>query len=223
MVFTDTFVVNDESVEEDKYIGYEKHQYIGSFLNPKELLIANKIPALTVVLSTQILKSTPPYQSDFILEDYAKWLEISKKYKIGFVPEKLAFYRRHSENISKLKIEKIVQEELILQSRYDKLGVLKEEINKKIFSFFEQKKLNPELKNSLRKYPFLTKKSKVVLYFTLVATLVLKFKKSFHFLKFLFSFINNSLKVNTLFFFPFYHTGGAERVHLDIVKSLGKK
>ena len=27
-----------------------------------------------------------------------------------------------------------------------------------------------------------------------------------------------SLNVQTIFFFPFYHTGGAERVHLDIVK-----
>lgn len=32
-----------------------------------------------------------------------------------------------------------------------------------------------------------------------------------------------TLRVNKIFFFPFYHTGGAERVHLDIVKTTGKK
>ena len=50
-----------------------------------------------------------------------------------------------------------------------------------------------------------------------------KFKKALNFLFTLISFLTKSLKVKTIFFFPFYHTGGAERVHLDIVKSLGKK
>ena len=36
-----------------------------------------------------------------------------------------------------------------------------------------------------------------------------------------FSFIINTKK--NIFFFPFYHTGGAEKVHLDIVKSFSKK
>ncbi len=50
-------------------------------------------------------------------------------------------------------------------------------------------------------------------------------KKLFQYLQgilLLFDFYLKSLKVKTIFFFPFYHTGGAERVHLDIVKSLGK-
>lgn len=50
-----------------------------------------------------------------------------------------------------------------------------------------------------------------------------KLKKTLNLLFTLISFLTKSLKVKTIFFFPFYHTGGAERVHLDIVKSLGKK
>lgn len=50
-----------------------------------------------------------------------------------------------------------------------------------------------------------------------------KIKKAILFINELCSFYFKSLKVKTIFFFPFYHTGGAERVHLDIVKSLGKK
>ena len=32
-----------------------------------------------------------------------------------------------------------------------------------------------------------------------------------------------STNLKNVFFFPFYHTGGAEKVHLDIVKSVGNK
>lgn len=52
------------------------------------------------------------------------------------------------------------------------------------------------------------------------------FKKTSGLLKFSIStafFYIRSLKVKTIFFFPSYHTGGAERVHLDIVQSLPHK
>lgn len=48
-------------------------------------------------------------------------------------------------------------------------------------------------------------------------------KKSVVFLLTILRFYLRRIKINTIFFFPFYHTGGAERVHLDIVKSLPKK
>lgn len=53
--------------------------------------------------------------------------------------------------------------------------------------------------------------------------MLLKLKNILNFIFSIISFFTSSLKVKTIFFFPFYHTGGAERVHLDIVKSLGKK
>ncbi|WP_312090334.1 glycosyltransferase family 4 protein [Chryseobacterium sp.] len=50
-----------------------------------------------------------------------------------------------------------------------------------------------------------------------------KFTTLLRFALFIITFLLRSLKCKTIFFFPFYHTGGGERVHLDIVKALGKK
>ena len=41
--------------------------------------------------------------------------------------------------------------------------------------------------------------------------------------KFKYFELNKIKKADCVFFFPFYHTGGAERVHLNIVKSLKNK
>lgn len=50
-----------------------------------------------------------------------------------------------------------------------------------------------------------------------------KIKTLIYFFYTLLRFYFLSLRVNKIFFFPFYHTGGAERVHLDIVKTTEKK
>lgn len=43
------------------------------------------------------------YRTDIMSEDYEMWLRIAKKYEIGTIDEPLAFYRRHNDNITKLK------------------------------------------------------------------------------------------------------------------------
>lgn len=53
--------------------------------------------------------------------------------------------------------------------------------------------------------------------------LMRKIKELIYFLYYITRFYLLTLRVNKIFFFPFYHTGGAERVHLDIVKTTGKK
>lgn len=50
-----------------------------------------------------------------------------------------------------------------------------------------------------------------------------KIKELIYFLYYISRFYLLTVRVNKIFFFPFYHTGGAERVHLDIVKTTGKK
>lgn len=48
-------------------------------------------------------------------------------------------------------------------------------------------------------------------------------KELIYFLYYISRFYLLTLRVSKIFFFPFYHTGGAERVHLDIVKAAGRK
>lgn len=223
MVFTDTFVVDENSDIAEEYFGYNQSQLSNGKLVSDQLLIENKIPALSVILHTEVLKKSKPYKLNFILEDYSKWLELSTQYSIAYIDEKLAYYRRHAENISKLKIDKILIEELVLKAKYDQEGILKKEINHRIYTLFKQKKINGELKSILKKYKFLNIKSTLILNFGSVAFFYFGVKKYWEFFVFIFSFLLNSFSVDTIFFFPFYHTGGAERVHLDIVKSMGRK
>lgn len=51
----------------------------------------------------------------------------------------------------------------------------------------------------------------------------MRFRKLFKFITFCINFFKLSLKVKIIFFFPSYHTGGAEKVHLNIVKSTPPK
>jgi hypothetical protein len=43
------------------------------------------------------------YRTDIVSEDYEMWLRIAQKYEIGTIDEPLTYYRRHNDNITKLK------------------------------------------------------------------------------------------------------------------------
>jgi len=43
------------------------------------------------------------YRTDILSEDYEMWLRIAERYEIGTIDEPLTFYRRHNDNITKLK------------------------------------------------------------------------------------------------------------------------
>jgi glycosyltransferase involved in cell wall biosynthesis len=43
------------------------------------------------------------YRTDIMSEDYEMWLRIARKYEIATIDEPLTFYRRHNDNITKLK------------------------------------------------------------------------------------------------------------------------
>ena len=67
--------------------------------------------ALTVLMRNRSPKKTGKYPTDIIVEDYYRWLKISEHYWIGYIPEKLVYYRLHEQNISKVK-ENIILEEI---------------------------------------------------------------------------------------------------------------
>ena len=67
----------------------------------EELIERNSIPILTVMVRHHCIEKVGGFDNDLALsEDYDLWLRISKEFSIGFLPETLAVYHTHGENMS---------------------------------------------------------------------------------------------------------------------------
>ncbi|QBA22835.1 glycosyltransferase [Chryseobacterium indologenes] len=138
MIYTDTFAVDDSSAIIPDIADYNTPGNISPFAFREKLITGNCIPALTVMMRREALIETGKYDSNFIVEDYYRWLKVNEKYLISYIPEKLAYYRTHAENISKIKAERIETEFAMLQTMFDKDGKVKNKIN----GFIQQKYLS---------------------------------------------------------------------------------
>lgn len=129
MVFTDTFRVEQNNGLKSSIMDYAFLENISKLNFRNKLIQVNFIPALTVLMRTSSLKETGKYDSRFLVEDYFRWLTFEEKYLIAFIPEKLAYYRFHEENISKTKMKRITIEAKMLQLIFDYDGIVKNNIN----------------------------------------------------------------------------------------------
>lgn len=155
MVFTDTFCVDENSQPLPDIGDYNKLGMLPPEEFKKELIKGNRIAALTVLMRTSVVKETGKYDSKFIVEDYFRWLKISEKYWIAYLPEKLAYYRLHEANISKTKAEIIAKEVVMLQLMFDHTGILKYRINHFfIDQYIFKKDISKELLRHYNNYPF---------------------------------------------------------------------
>lgn len=159
MVYTDTFTINDASEIVEDIADYNKTGNLDPHVYRKEILKGNRIPALTVLMRINALKETGKYDSKLIVEDYYRWLKINEKYLICYIPEKLAYYRMHTDNISKTKAERVDLEFAMLQTMFDKEGIVRDKINGFIQEKYLAKKEIPKEFFSLYKnYPFNVKR-----------------------------------------------------------------
>ncbi|PIF43413.1 alpha-1,3-rhamnosyltransferase [Chryseobacterium sp. 52] len=155
MVFTNTHTMDNDSVIIDDIADYDTLGNVDPYIFRKELVKGNRIAALTVLLRTDVVKETGKYDSSFTVEDYYRWLKINEKYLTAYIPEKLAYYRLHPENISKIKAEKIQIETILLQMMFDKEGTVKERVNVQTMKFYlSGMALPPEYRAAYSRYPF---------------------------------------------------------------------
>lgn len=159
MSFSHTHAVNNDSQITEDIADYNALGNIDPHLFREELLKGNRIAALTVLLRTDVVRETGQYDAQFIIEDYYRWLKVSEKYLIAYIPEKLAYYRLHADNISKVKADRIEMEAATLQMMFDKKGVSRGSINyitQKLYLSGAQ--LPEEYINAYHAYPFRSKK-----------------------------------------------------------------
>lgn len=155
MVFTDTYCVDEKNQSQTDIADYNKLGNIPSDEFRKELIKGNRIAALTVLMRITVVKETGKYDSKFIVEDYHRWLKISEKYFIAYIPKKLAFYRLHEGNISKIKAERIRMETTMLQLMFDTAGNAKANINYfMIDQCLVRKNVSHDLMELYSKYPY---------------------------------------------------------------------
>lgn len=159
MSFSHTHAVNNDSQIIEDIADYDALGKIDPYVFREELLKGNRIAALTVLLRTDVVRETGQYDAQFIIEDYYRWLKVSQKYLIAYIPEKLAYYRLHTDNISKVKADRIEMEAALLQMMFDKKGVSRGSINyitQKLYQSGTQ--LPDEYINAYHTYPFRSKK-----------------------------------------------------------------
>lgn len=154
MVFTDIYAVNNDSEILPDYADYNALASCGPETFNEELLKGNRIAALSVCMKSDVLKETGAYDTEFLTEDYYRWLKIAEKYLIGYIPEKLAYYRFHDSNISKHKQQLVEEDSFILSMRFDKTGYNKTNINAYIIQRFIDDTLNERILSEFRNYRY---------------------------------------------------------------------
>ena len=168
MVFTDTYAINDDSEIITDIADYNSLGDVDPLVFRKELIKGNRIAALTVLMILDVVKKTGKYDSEFIVEDYYRWLKINQNYLITYIPEKLAYYRQHTSNISKVKADRIEQEDIVLKLMFDKDGLAKDYVNSKIFyRYTNEFSLDSNLKKHYSNYPYKIKRLDIAIKYNL--------------------------------------------------------
>ncbi|WP_312389413.1 glycosyltransferase [Chryseobacterium sp.] len=159
MVYSNTHAINDDSEIIDDLADYDAFGTIDPETLRKDVIKYNRIPALTVVMRTKVLHETGKYDAQFIAEDYYRWLKIREKYMIAYIPEKLAYYRVHTGNISKLRAERLDNEFTMLQMMFDTDGTVRNKVNGFIQDkYLAKKEIPKDLFELYKNYPFNVKR-----------------------------------------------------------------
>jgi len=120
----------------------------------EEIIMGNIIlPAVTVMLRTDIVKELGGYDEKLWIEDWDMWLRVSDKYQVGYIDEFLAYYRQHDTNISKQTIKMYKSQKIILNKWKEKKHFGKYLANKKLKWF---RYLAANHKSEAKKYIFPT-------------------------------------------------------------------
>jgi glycosyltransferase involved in cell wall biosynthesis len=117
VAFSSAFIIK----EDKSLVNY--HNDFSFYKDPVQfqsnLKKGNFIPALSTLVKRKALIETGIYDKNILIEDYDRWLRINENYYFTFIPENLAYHRKHGENISKIKERIVITEEVLLRLKYD--------------------------------------------------------------------------------------------------------
>ncbi len=171
----------------------------------------------TVMMRTNIVKPIS-YNKNFLHnEDWGLWLEVlSKGEQIDKLDEFLLKYRIHSNSTTVKSNTKGVEKKIIrFKFSYLKSKIFKSKLkgtDYKVFSSFFIDILRFSLKTIIPWYHLFTKSYIIK---------IIKLLKQFWKVRRMLSAIEKP--ISNIFIFPYYHIGGAEKVHASILEALNQK
>lgn len=105
-VFSDSKFIFNSEVSDLKFSDYKpilKKLFSESHSNRNiynDLLYENFISAITILIRKEAIDKVGKFDANIDFEDYDMWLRLSKEYDAGYIPDVLALYRMHGNNIS---------------------------------------------------------------------------------------------------------------------------
>jgi len=99
LVYSNAEYVNEYSIKQHTNVIGENPE-LGDGYIYDQLLMGNMIPALTVTMRMEAVKTIGPFNEHIWIEDWEYWLRLSKRFKIHYINKILAYYRQHGSNVS---------------------------------------------------------------------------------------------------------------------------
>jgi L-malate glycosyltransferase len=181
----------------------------------------NCIAHPSIVIRTPVAKKFLYDERQINNEDWDLWMRLaSAGHKLAKINEPLLKYRLHTNSITFQSNQKNVSKKLLsTQKNY----FFKKALNLRI-NFFDLKVLGGLLLNVAEAYTggiFSRFKRSIYKFFTVkIPKKINRLKMLIRFAKTMSTSKNDS---GLFFFFPYYHVGGAERVHIDILRTVVDK
>ena len=97
-------------------------------------------PMITVMVRTEVLRKTGPFEKPGPISDYIKWIEVAHLSKVYYDPKPLGCWRRHQRSTSKnvRQEKKYVQTRMMLRRILRKYPRLKAKVGKNIVKRFSR-------------------------------------------------------------------------------------
>lgn len=138
LVYADALIIDSN----DNCIGRFNDVYHVKKGDVAEMLVLHYCftPMITVMVRTDILKKTGPYENPGLISDYMKWIEIAHLSKVFYDPEPLGCWRRHTQSTSLNANKEIVyaQTRIALRRILEKYPALKVRVGTKIKKRFSR-------------------------------------------------------------------------------------
>jgi glycosyltransferase involved in cell wall biosynthesis len=181
----------------------------------------NCIAHPTIVIRTAIAKKFLYEEKQTNNEDWDLWMRlVSSGHRVVKINETLLKYRLHANSITLQSNQENVNKKLLrTQKNYFLKKIPKLKIN-----LFDLKVLGGIILNTCEVYSggiFSRFKRSIYKFFAIkIPKKINRLKTLIRFVEIMKTSVNDS---GLFFFFPFYHVGGAERVHIDILKTVADK
>ena len=104
LVYSDVKVIDETGIIIQKsYFDRIEYKQRESGYIFNSLLSKNFIPALSVMLKTDLLKELGGYDENLVFEDWDMWLKLSSRYKVAYLNMPTALYRIHDKSFMQIE------------------------------------------------------------------------------------------------------------------------